>query len=296
LSAEVSDDLRKLTAKVRDNAARVVREGPTERDAEAIHDYRVALRRLRTMLRPLRSSYGKERVRAIEAELKRFAERTGELREEEVLSETLEALPLSAVPRRSVHRWLESRGRRLDGRRRAVAKELRDRRTPQVDSPDQSPLTGGYLEVVLTDLDHLLEAGPKKQRTSPEIARRALGRALAEVRAFAADLDPTEIEDMHLLRIRFKRLRYTAELLGPSLDLPAEVQKSAAHMQKVLGNLHDLDDAIGTLTRTRSLDTRSRQSVRAALERARVAVARKASKDLARKLAVIDAAFAAIED
>src|SRR6185312_2539616 len=50
-----------LVAAVRRQADRVAGGGP---DPDAIHDFRVALRRLRTVLRPARALYGERRLRA----------------------------------------------------------------------------------------------------------------------------------------------------------------------------------------------------------------------------------------
>src|SRR4051794_38610615 len=58
-------------------------------DPEAIHDFRVAIRRLRSVLRPVRPVYGRRRMRALAEGLKRVADATGTLRDEEVLRETL---------------------------------------------------------------------------------------------------------------------------------------------------------------------------------------------------------------
>src|SRR6185503_20707825 len=66
---------------VKEASARLASRGQPRRavDGEAVHDFRVALRRLRTLLRPARRVYGKKRLRAVAAELRRFAQATGEI-------------------------------------------------------------------------------------------------------------------------------------------------------------------------------------------------------------------------
>src|SRR5690349_1197711 len=78
-------------------------------DEEAVHDFRVALRRLRTFLRPARRLYGRSRMRRFEAELRHHAEASGALRDEEVLRATLMALALKPTWRLSIDRWLAQR-------------------------------------------------------------------------------------------------------------------------------------------------------------------------------------------
>lgn len=290
MSPDLADGIAELAQRVKDNATRVVRDEASA-DDEAIHDYRVSLRRLRTMLRPLRLLYGKKKVRAVEAELKRFADRTGELREEEVLAETLAELPLSTATKRAVTTWLNARARRLASKRRSVRRELASRRTPPALATGNGKAprtTGGYLETVLAATTTLLGGGPRRDHPPEELARRALGEAIAEVRAYAAEADPEDVAEMHMLRIRFKRMRYTAELLGPSLGLPASIAKRAAKMQKVLGRLHDLDDALRVVTATRLLSIAHRDAVRSALAAARRTTASAAVRDLSRELAAIE--------
>ena len=76
---------------------------------------------------------------------------------------------------------------------------------------------------------------------------------------------------MHTLRIRYKRLRYTAELFARLLgERAAGLAKGAARMQKRLGELHDLDEALDHASRrARSLTSPTRAAVTGALRRAR---------------------------
>jgi hypothetical protein len=106
--------LLSLIESVRLTAQRVIGSGAPEAGAaqegdEAVHDFRVALRRLRTLLRPARWIYGKKRVRRIADGLRAFAATTGELRDQEVLRETLGALALGDDVRAAVEAWLARR-------------------------------------------------------------------------------------------------------------------------------------------------------------------------------------------
>ena len=77
---ELGDRIREAAARVAATAAGQAR-GDAGYDAEAIHDFRVGLRRLRTLLRPARAIYGKQKIRAAGAELRRFAQATGIVRD-----------------------------------------------------------------------------------------------------------------------------------------------------------------------------------------------------------------------
>jgi CHAD domain-containing protein len=269
---------------VRDAAARVVatagrRGAPPAADAgEAVHDFRVALRRLRTLLRPARHVYGRRRVRAASEDLRRFAGATSVLRDEEVLRETLAGLDLPPRARRDLDRWAGQRARQERARRAAVVKLLR-----QVAPPALLPAHPPPLEHALLAIEALTRRRPHT------VDATELGlRALNEARASVAELSGTDLRDvaaMHALRIRFKRLRYTAELFAPLLgDEVRRIAKGAAKMQRRLGDLHDLDQALVRVRRARGLPPRSRTAVLRALRSARTASAEVAGRELAEAL------------
>jgi CHAD domain-containing protein len=97
---------------------------------------------------------------------------------------------------------------------------------------------------------------------------------------------------MHALRIAFKRLRYTAELLGPALGEGGPVvAKSAARMQKRLGDLHDIDEALLRVARARGIPEPVAVALRRALLRARREVVARVRKDLGEELPRIAASL-----
>src|SRR5277367_5359388 len=72
--------------------AKAIRRVMTNADDEALHDMRVAIRRLRTLLRLARPIYGSYRTSAVRKAFTRVQSKTGELRDDEALSETLGGL------------------------------------------------------------------------------------------------------------------------------------------------------------------------------------------------------------
>jgi CHAD domain-containing protein len=233
-------------------------------DAEAVHDFRVGLRRLRTVLGASGRLYGKKRVKSLIGELKKFGDATNSLRDAEVLSETIDATAIDGDVKEQVHAWLERRALG-EGQLRDAAIEL---------------LAGPQLDSALSSLLGQMDRGPKKDQTAPVFAEKRFDAARRGVR----ELLPVERADsdrLHRLRIRFKRLRYTCEMLGqlmtrfdaevapeqrpsPAADYPA-IAKMAARMQKDLGLLHDADVALDTIGDDDSLDDRLREHISHAL-------------------------------
>jgi CHAD domain-containing protein len=260
-----------LVTAARQTAARVT----ARTDPEAIHDFRVALRRLRTLLRPARKVFGRRHLQEIGAALGRFAKATGALRDEEVLRETLTGLELPPRARAELLAWLVQRARQERVRRRGVERLLR-----APDTPGGAPSLGA----ALAHLERRLGKDRRQELTAEALADAAISRAFAAVKELAG-AEAHDVAAMHELRIRFKRLRYTAELFAPILgDGSAAVVKSAARMQKRLGELHDVDEALLRIRRARGLDERTVRSLRRALVRARAERSERARTELGSEL------------
>ncbi|WP_438041493.1 CHAD domain-containing protein [Sorangium sp. So ce128] len=290
--------------RVRADARRVVaasEQGESaEPDAEAVHDFRVSLRRLRTLLKPARRIYGRRRLRPVAEGLREFARATGALRDEEVLRETLTALELDEAARAAVAGWVAQRAR-LEREARAHIVELlrqdrpHDAGATQADAPAagdtgatqaDAPAAGERLrlEPHLARLDRRISRRKARKRGAEALARRAIGDALDDVCALAAS-DPGDGAAMHALRIRFKRLRYSAETFSPLFGERAErTAKSASRMQRRLGQLHDADEALAQMRSAEELAPDARAAVIEALVAERARLAHKATEELAREL------------
>ena len=217
------------------------------------------LRRLRTVLRSARNLYGKKRLKPLEAAFKRFGDATNALRDAEVLAETLALAEVEAPARDAVDRWLAERRRRQD--------ELRDQAIDVIG--------GDELERAFGELLAALEEPPGKDLSM----KRFASSRLAAVQAGVSEMLPVARDDvaaLHRLRIRFKRLRYTAEMLdrftavgqskhkGKARDEPrsfAKIAKQAQRMQKHLGVLHDADVALETVAACEMLAAKDRDEL-----------------------------------
>jgi len=258
---------------------------PDDDEAEAVHDFRVALRRLRTVLRVVRKLYGRRRIRAVSTRLKRYADATGTLRNEEVLRETLASLELEPGARSAALAWIGRRARQEKLHRGSVVKLLR------------AELESG-LGAALSSLEDTLARGPERAGELPlrELSRASIDRACSAIHD-AGQVDPADSAAMHELRILFKRLRYTAELflsVAPGGDAHerqalAALAKGATRMQKRLGEVHDLDEALIKMGRAWGLAPEPRAAVVLALRASRDRVAQRAISDLTAERAAHDA-------
>ena len=271
-----------MIAEVRRTQARVAATSGkgAASDPEAIHDFRVALRRLRTVLRPARGVFGKRRLREIGGELRRFAQATGALRDEEVLRETLGDLDLPPRARQDLAGWLVQRARQERARRRGVVSMLLTADGPR----------GPSLATALAHLERRIGRRRRSDATTGEVAKATTEQAFAGVTALVKG-DVRDVAAMHELRIAWKRLRYTAELFAPALGEGSEaLVRSATRMQKRLGELHDVDEALLRIGRSRGLPEPSVAELRRALHRARRHAADRARKALAEEMSRIQSA------
>jgi len=224
-------------------------------DSEAVHDLRVAMRRIRSLLRVVRSVFGRYYVNLVRTELKQVAGATGSLRDEEVLAETIRALMLHDEHRKALEPWLARRAER-EGALRATVVQL---------------LSSGALEEPRKHLRALirLPVHPDRDKEAIKFSRKVVFSAHAQVEALRT-ADVEDVVGMHNLRIAYKRLRYGVEALGPAL--PPELRawgQVATKFQKVLGNLHDQDVAVEIVRNAKTLSEDTRAAVLEALVKMR---------------------------
>lgn len=241
--------LRELDRRLEEVAPRVLAR---ESDDDAVHDLRVALRRMRTVLEIGRDVLGPFHADEVRRALRDVQRATGDLRDEEVLLALLGSLGVEGA---DVAAWLDGRRGRERGLRRALVRLLQS----------------GALDAGRGLLSALLafRINPSRDKRVHKYARRAVERARRQVerRRGAGSDDP---EALHRLRIDYKRLRYTVETFAEVLPTElAALAQSAARMQSRLGDLHDVDVAIACVRRARALTHESRAELLAALARER---------------------------
>jgi CHAD domain-containing protein len=243
---------------------KAIRRVTSNADEEAIHDMRVAMRRLRTLLRLARPLYGRFRTDAVRAAFSLVQSRTGDLRDEEAMEELFGGLGVEDPV------FMEWRARR-----RARENKLR---TTVIAS-----LRAGELARARKLLSALILFPPKPSRDEAlaRFARRAVTRARKNVDR-KRDVPTSNVEQMHALRIRYKELRYAAEIFGEVLPLDlAALIAPAAKLQKRLGDIHDIDTALDVVSRARRLPPETRARIAGALVELRARKSKKYLEDMA---------------
>ena len=207
-------------------------------DPEAVHDFRVAVRRTRSALGQVRGVFPPFRREKFRESFAWLAGESNHLRDTDVLLAELPALIAEVCPENAAA--LEPLRVYLEGERVVAQKKL------------AAVLRGRRYKNLLRSWRLFLEKPPKvsprsapnAQRPILEVARerlRAVYRGIRkETRNFA---DPVPAEQLHELRIDCKKLRYLLELFR-SLFPAAEIGAVIAHLkslQDLLGEMNDLE-------------------------------------------------------
>ena len=194
-------------------------------DAEAIHDVRVACRRLRVFLKLTESLFRKRLIRAVRRRLKKLLKRLGSIRDAEVLSERIHC----------------ARKAQPEVARLFDAQIQLQRLTAAVALENEGFGTMPRLIEVLANPPALDPRGVKRlsKIDVAEFARDVLSDELDRLAKFADVSAETKPARLHALRIEFKKLRYTAEFFAPTLAHAKALGEKARDYQDLLGNLRD---------------------------------------------------------
>jgi CHAD domain-containing protein/CYTH domain-containing protein len=203
-------------------------------DSEALHDVRVALRRLRSCLRAFDEILGRAVPKRWRRRLNRLARRTGPGRDAEVQL-----------------RWLRERGAALDEQEQSGARWLEAQLEARVTAEysalrDRLPSRLGKLERGLRgSLDTYRLDVRVGAHTKPEpfvaIVRVALHDQIDALVRDLACVQSLEDEDQaHQARIHGKRLRYLLEPLRDEVPDAIDAIDQLKGLQDLLGDLNDL--------------------------------------------------------
>lgn len=199
-------------------------------DPEAVHQARVATRRLRSDLRTFAPLLDEQWTNAIRQELSWLADLLGGARDADVLGERLQSR-IESLPVRD-----------QDGGKKLVAGFQ-----PEWDAARVKLLAALREEHYFRLLERLIEAArspslsPDADRPAAELLRELLDRPWRSLRKAVRALgeEPPD-EALHLVRIKAKRVRYAAEAVAPVLGRTAErFARAAARLQETLGEHQD---------------------------------------------------------
>ena len=199
-------------------------------DPEELHQLRVAVRRMRAVLRSARPFLDKSWSEPLRAELGWLGRSLGPVRDLDVLLDRLrgDAAELDEAERPAAEQLLAG----LD----AAREQAREQLIAALDSDRCAELIHSLAEAVRGPLptSGTSEDTARELRALVAAQYRKLRRAVDELPA-----DPTD-EQLHELRILGKRLRYTAELAGGVLGRPMKQLLTAVKaVQDVLGEHQD---------------------------------------------------------
>lgn len=203
-----------------------------ENGPEAVHQLRVAARRLRSCLRLFRPALDGPALRALDASLRDFARALGEAREWDVFLSELGAEVSAALgPDRRWARLL----RAAEARRRTAYEAL----CGMLDGPAFRQMVWQAVRLAaLRDWSTKAEAEP------PPLRMLAAGLLTKRRRRLLKDgrgMETLSDEALHEVRLEAKRLRYAAELFAPLWPgRPARrFLKRVAALQQALGLAND---------------------------------------------------------
>jgi CHAD domain-containing protein len=248
-------------------------------DPEAIHDFRVALRRLRAWLRAFRPHLADTVRRGTKRRLRDLSHLAGRARDLEVQSAWLaQPGPQRSASTQEAARWLADQvGQELDRVRRTLVTRLLS----------ALPEASGRLA---DELRHYhADVSGEGRATEPMAA--AMGRALREAtQALTRDMQRVkragQVVAAHETRIAIKRLRYLLDAFGPKSPRTSRILPQLVRLQHLLGELHD---AQILLQRLREVQARRRPGRRGASSRGRRPAARSLTalrKQLEQRIAV----------
>jgi CHAD domain-containing protein len=202
----------------------------TGEDPEAVHQARVATRRLRSTLRTFSSLLDPSWTDRLRDELKWLADLLGQVRDTDVLLERFSE-HLAALP----------------GADAKVGPRLLAALVDQRDSARRRLLRAMGTERYAVLLDDLVAAAaapallPGADRPAAEVMPPLVAKPWKKLRKQVrkAGDDPPD-DQLHQIRIRAKRARYAAEAVEPVIGKPAEDYADAvADLQSVLGDHQD---------------------------------------------------------
>jgi len=191
-------------------------------DSDALHDFRVAVRRLRSALRAYRPWLGRAAARKVRSALRDLGRATNVGRDAEVQAE-----------------WLASNGQNLSAQARAgalkLAQHLRGHGTLHVD--ELQATLQSVADKILKRLDFPDDQTGADFRT---VYAALLAAHATAVSARLAEIStPEQVEEAHEARIAVKRLRYFLEPLAGEVAGAAPLLERVEALQDLLGELHD---------------------------------------------------------
>lgn len=211
-------------------------------DIEALHDMRVASRRLRAALRVFGKCFPKKDLQKVTEEVQNVTRALGAVRDIDVFLEFLENYRSKSDHDVS---WL------IDAEN-ALREQARRKMLASLDELEQGSLSR-YIRIMCS---HAKMLGSGKSNRSYVQAPGLIAPRLTELLGFSSAVEsPENVAELHGMRIAAKRLRYTMETFVPCFGEPmAALIDEAKGLQEELGQIHDCDVWVDKLLAYRNSD------------------------------------------
>lgn len=263
-AVSLPEHLQRALAKRLQRLGKSLKFSASEDPVDAVHELRVASRRLRAFGIVFKDVLGAKLHSRLDQNLKRVTKAAGAVRDWDVQSGLVDARvarAASELERACLEHLLEH----FDAER-ALAVRKAEKRLRKLDMEALSSALDAALARAIEAIS------PPNQQGGQ--ARQQLERLVEQASASAnAEAAPLHEEQMHQLRIRVKELRYALELFEPLLGQQYGVlHQRATELQELLGDHHDLT-VLGALVRTRraELESKNRKTLAEGMQRVEAA-------------------------
>jgi triphosphatase len=203
-------------------------------DPDAVHDLRVAVRRMRAAARLFKDGLQPRERDHLRMELSWLADVLGAVRDRDVQLERLEHYRRALPPEeRSALAGLQAHLRAERAQHRAAL-------LAAFDSTRYAQLLARIARLAPRRPMRAIVGGPPLPRAGRRAVKRAAQRVLQRGREIDAHPGPPAAEKLHSLRRRAKALRYVLEFLSELTGKPGKrLVKDAVQLQELLGTYHD---------------------------------------------------------
>lgn len=208
-----------------------------DRDSEFLHDYRVALRKIRSVVSLFKGTYSPGQAADLKARFAALMAPTGPLRDLDVyLIDRPDYLDMVPEPLRPGLSQLFVRF--ANDRRRAHRDLVKQLQSAAYAQEMQA------LETLFGKPGKHLRTGPEADHPAGDYARRLIVKRYRKVRKIARKITAdTPDEDVHALRIQCKKLRYLMEFFAPLFG-PGEIKSLIKALKKLQNNLGTFNDSV----------------------------------------------------
>lgn len=224
-------------------------------EVEAIHEMRVATRRLRSALRIFAPFYRAQTIKPFRKALRTLADMLGAARDLDVFREHAEAY---AAPYKTRQKALRGLKAALLAQAEAARKPLRE----WLASAQHRTFVDSFAQFLLTTDNDTLPTNPDVPHRVREVAPALIYTSYGHVRAYESALSDLDLTRLHSLRIEVKRLRYLLEAFSEVLGTEVKtVIEACKHLQDFLGEVQDARVAVAMLEDHLKNETANKQAI-----------------------------------